>query len=300
MHQTIVIGLAVLLLAIVPWDGARSQQVVQVYRSIGGNQPLIRPVQITQSPSGSRLAICDKQGNRIYVIDTDGNPIWTIGSGSVVTQPVLLSFESDDALLYYVKQDQTVYRSREASPELPDTVATVTDSALEGLSIDRVIPLDKGLKGYLVLDQKKATVFRLKADFTLENKLILPGSRKGRLWAPTDMAVDLSGNIIVADEGNCPVQAFTANGKPLFCGSWNLTEAQRSWNASAVGVEPGEVIWVADVTNLYWRVFDRAGIQTAQYPFAPPLFSPNALTITADNLMYVADDNGAIIVLSLP
>jgi len=278
----------------------QAQQIEQVIRTVDGTQPLIRPVQVVLSPSGSRLAICDRQGNRIYIIDTDGNPIWTIGAGSVVTQPTLVCFERDDALLYYVKAEKTVFRDRESNPDTPDTVALVLDSALDGFSLDRVIALNTGQKGFLVLDRRKGAVFRLKADWSMDKKLISSGSGKGRLWSPTDIAVDLSGNIIVSDESGCPVQSFTSDGKPLFCGSWNLSDAQRSWNSSTVGMGPGETIWATDITNLCWRVFDRAGIQIAQYPFEAPLFKPNSFAITTDSRMFIADDNGAILVMSLP
>ena len=292
--------LAGLIFSVIGWGYVQAQQIERVFRTFDGTQPLIRPVQMALSPSGNRLAICDQQGNRIYIIDTDGNPNWTIGAGSVVTRPILVCFERDDALLYYVKGEKTIFRARESNPDTPDTVATVPDSALNGLSLDRVIALDKGQKGFLVLDREKGTVFRLKADWTFDRKLISQGSGKGRLWSPTDIAVDRSGNIVVSDESGCPVQSFTSDGRPLFCGSWNLSEAQRSWNSSTVGVDPGESIWAADITNLCWRVFDRAGIQIAQFPFEKPLFKPNSFAITADNRMFVADDNGAIIVMSLP
>lgn len=291
---------SVLALTAVGCANAQAQQVDQVIRTIDGTRPLIRPVQVALSPSGSRVAICDQQGNRIYVIDTDGNPIWTIGAGSVVVQPVLIFFESDDALLYYVKSEKTIFRARESNPETPDTVAAISDSVLDKLSLDRVIALEKGLKGFLVLDREKSAVFRLTPEWSIDKKLISQGSGKGRLWSPTDIAVDLSGNIVVSDESGCPLQAFTSDGRSLFCGSWNLSDAQRSWNSSTAGMGPGETIWVADITNLYWRVFNRAGIQIAEYPFEEPLFRPNSFAITTDRRMFVADDNGAIIVVSLP
>jgi sugar lactone lactonase YvrE len=291
---------SVLVFSLIGWSIAQAQQIEQVIRTLDGTQPLIRPVQVALSPSGSRLAIVDQQGGRIHVIDSDGNPIWTIGAGSVVVLPVLICFERDDALLYYVKSEKTIFRAWESNPDSPDMVTVVSDSALDGFSLDRVIALDKGQRGFVVLDRDKGTVIRLKPDWTMDKKLISPGSGKGRLWSPTDIAADLSGNIIVSDESGCPVQAFTSDGRPLFCGSWNLSEAQRTWNSTTVGMGPGETIWATDITNLCWRVFDRAGIQIAEYPFQPPLFKPNSFAITTDNRMFVADDNGTIIVMSLP
>ncbi len=292
--------LITILFCAVGWSVSRAQQIERVIRTIDGTQPLICPVQVMLSPSASRLAICDQQANRIYVIDTDGNPIWTIGAGLVVTQPTLISFEREDAVLYYVKSEQMIFRSWEANPDAPDTIARIADSVLDDLSLDRVIALAGEQQGFLVLDREQGTVFRLKADWTLDRKLISQGSGKGRLWSPTDIAVDQSGNIIVSDESGCPVQSFTSEGEPLFCGSWNLADAQRSWNCATVGVAPGEAIWSVDVTNLCWRVFDRAGIQISLYAFQAPLFEPNSFVITPDNRMFVADDNGAIVVMSLP
>lgn len=295
----IAIALSALSLSSIGGTSALAQHVDQVIRSIDSSQMLLRPVQVTLSPNGSRLAICDQQANRVYVIDTDGNLIWTVGAGSLVTQPVLLHFEQDDALLYYVRSEKKIFRAREANPDVPDTVVTDTDSLFGDLNLDRVIALDGGVKGFLVLDRDKGNVLRLKPNWAVDKKLISHGSGKGRLWSPTDFAVDISGNIIVSDESGCPVQAFTREGGSLFCGSWNLAESQRQWDASTVGLAPGEAIWAADITNLCWRVFDRAGIQIAQHPFETPLYRPNSIAVTPDNRMFIADDNGAIIVMSL-
>jgi hypothetical protein len=293
------VALSVLTLWSVGSGNAPAQQIDQVIRSIDGSRTLIRPEQVVLSPTGSRLAICDRQANRVYIIDTDGNPLWTVGAGSVVTQPVVLQFEQDDALIYYVENEKKIFRAWEANPDTPDTVVANTDSLFGDLNPDRVIALNKGLKGFLVLDREKGAVLLLKPNWAVDKKLISQGSGKGRLWSPTDIAVDLSGNIIVSDERSCPVQAFTSDGRSLFCGSWNLAEPQRQWDASTVGMGPGETIWAADITNLCWRVFDRAGIQISQYSFEPPLYRPNSFAVTADNRMLVADDNGAIIVISL-
>lgn len=299
MRPKITVLSFVLMFTAISCGIVQAQQVEQVIRALGGTQPLIRPIQVVLSPTGNRLAICDQQANRIYIIDTDGNLIWTIGDGSVVTRPIIVCFERDDALLYYVKAENRIIRAQELQPDVLDSVVTFSDSTLDGYSLDRVLALDRGQKGFLALDQEKGVVFRLKSDWSVDKKLISHGSGKGRLWSPTDIAVDLSGNIIVSDESGCPVQSFTPDGKLLFCGSWNLGEAQRAWNSSTVGMGPGETIWAADITNQCWRVFDRAGIQIEQYPFEAPLLKPNSFAVTPDRRMFVADDNGAIIVMSL-
>jgi hypothetical protein len=193
-----------------------------------------------------------------------------------------------------------LFRSRESHPDYADTVVALPDSVLPDLHLDRIFPLENGQKGYLVLDRDRSSVFRLTTDWKLDRKLISSGSGKGKLWSPADLVLDLSGNIVIADEAGCPVQVFTADGQPLFCGSWNLREADRSWAASAVGMGPGDIIWAADATNLAWRLFDRAGIQIAQYPFAQPIMKPNAMIVTPDKRVFVAEDNGAVIIMSLP
>ena len=300
MRRLLTVGLIAGNLLLIPGVAVFSQQVESVVRSIDGAQPLIRPTQVILSPTGDRVAISDPDGHRIYVIDSDGHPVWTVGSNSIVTHPVLIDFDSDNSLLYYEVSQRTVFRSTEANPEAVDTIVSFPDSVLSGLHLDRIVPVKHGQKGFLFLDREKSAIYKLNADWTLDKKLISSGSRKGKLWSPADFVLDLSSNIIVADESGCPMQAFTSDGSSLFCGSWNLKDAERSWTASAVGIGPGEIIWAADVTNLTWRLFDRAGIQIAQYPFAQPILKPNGLVFTPDKRLFIAEDNGAVIVLSLP
>ena len=291
------LGLVLLLAA---FSSALSQQIETVIRSIDGSQPLIRPTRIALSPSGDRVAVCDQGGNRIYVIDVDGHSVWSVGIGSTVTRPVLIGFETDNAVLYYDEQVRTVFRSSESNPDVADTVVSFPDTINTGLHFDQIMAVGHGQTGYLAMDRDKSSMYRLKADWTVDRKLIASGSGKGKLWSPSDFSVDLSGNIVVADEAGCPVKVFTPEGKPLFCGGWNLNDADRSWTASAVGMGPGEVIWAADVTNLSWRLFDRAGIQIAKYPFEQSTMKPNSLVFTPDRRMFIAEDNGAVVIMSLP
>lgn len=295
---TLLLSGTALLVAATP--SALSQQVESVIRSIDGSQPLIRPTRLALSPSGDRVAVCDRDGNRIYVMDIDGHPVWTVGIGSPVTRPILIGFESDNSVLFYDESARAVFRSVEADPDATDTVIAFPDTINADLHFSQITALERGQKGYLVLDGDKSAIYRLKADWTVDCKLIASGSGKGKLWSPSDITIDLSGNIVVADEAGCPVKVFTAEGKSLFCGAWNLNDADRSWTASAVGMGPGEVIWAADITNLAWRLFDRAGIQIAQYTFDPTIIKPNSLVFTPDRRMFIAEENGAVVVMSLP
>ncbi len=274
------------------------QTIDRIIELTAGGQRLVRPVQLALSPSGSSLAVCDQNANRIFVLDPDGTLLWTIGESGSIGQPAAVCFDGEDAVLFALKSQRLIFRTTKAEPTKIDTIADLAAVLPKGATVDQLI----GIAGnkHLILDRHGCAIYRLKANWELDRKLISHGDRKGELWAPAAMAVDLSGDIIVADEGTYPVQTFSSDGRFLFVGSWNAPQSKQIWSAGAVAVSRDETVWVADVAGSQWRVFDRSGNELGQYRFTPPIFRPNAMIITPDNRLVVAEERGSVVVLRLP
>lgn len=116
--------------------------------------------------------------------------------------------------------------------------------------------------------------------FTPEGELLLKfgsnGEGNGQFNAPTGVAVDVNGNIIVADWGNSRIQVQQGGG--VF--NINLR------NVSVIAV----VITPFSSLSKHFQVFDGSGsflsyINTS----ADPLYGPQGLALTSDGHVVVAD-----------
>lgn len=280
----------------VPLAGA--QMVERIVTSFDGGRSLSHPLQLTLSPTSASMAVSDQSANRIYVLDTDGQLLWSVGEITPITEPMAVCFEAENVLLFSCKNRRLIYRVTKTTLNSVDTVADLTTFLPKDATIDQIL----GITGqaHLILDRHRSAVYRFKSNWEKDNQIIADGSREGELWVPAAIAIDLSGNIIVADEGNYPLQVFSPAGRFLFRGGWNATQSKQIWTASAVAVTRSEQIWVADVTGLKWRVFDRTGYEINQYPFVQPVFHPSSILVTPDNRLVVVDARGAIVILRLP
>lgn len=293
--RTLVIAVAIgLALAL----SAPAQTIEQVITAFDGSHTLTRPVQLALSPAGSSVAVSDQHGNRIYICDIDGRLAWIVGEATPVAEPIAVCFDGEDVVLFSVRASLAVFRVAKATPNTIDTVIDLAGVLPKDATIDQIVGLKD--KGYLVLDRHRSSVYKFKANWEKDKELISRGGRKGELWSPHGLATDLSGNIVVADEGSFPMQTFSPAGRFLFFGGWNAAQPERVWNASAVAITRDEQIWVADATNAQWRVFDRTGSEIGRYAFQQPIFYPNAVVATPDNRLIVADERGSVIFVRLP
>lgn len=259
--------------------------------------PVQKPTTVAIAPTGDLFAITDQFANRILVIDHDANLRWMVGGGTPLDRPIAVTFENDVAVLFSQKGSLTIFRATEDNPERIDTVADLSGYSKHVKSIDRIIRTNDST--YLVLDRSRGEVLRFSADWKLDRVLVENGQDQGQVWEPTDLAIDISGNIIVADAGPFPVQSFSSDGESQFIGGWNSPERNRTWSAQAVAVGPLGIIWIADDAGNQWRLFDRTGTELKRIPFGPQILRPVAAGITAGFRLVVLDDRGSVVMFSL-
>ena len=105
-----------------------------------------------------------------------------------------------------------------------------------------------------------------------------PGSGDGQFFNPSDIAVDSSGNIYVADYGNSKIQKFTNEG--VFLGNWGgrgFNDSQVS-NPEGIAVDKLGNIYVADTGNNRVQKFASSFPSSSQSPIASPSpYSPAEL-----------------------
>jgi DNA-binding beta-propeller fold protein YncE len=107
------------------------------------------------------------------------------------------------------------------------------------------------------------------------------GSGKGEFDSPTAMAVDPSGNILVADTGNGRIEKFSPTG--AFLTSIGQLEAP-----NGVAIDHAGNIYVAEIGSRH-RVQKRGPDGTFIAQWAPGFYGPRRITIGPDDSVYVVD-----------
>ena len=109
------------------------------------------------------------------------------------------------------------------------------------------------------------------------------GSGKGEFDAPTAMAVDSNGNILIADTGNGRIEKFSPDG--TFLTSIGGLEAP-----NGIAVDPMGNMYVAEIGSKH-RVRKLGPDGTFIAEWAPGLYGPRRITIGANDSIYL-DDSG--------
>ena len=119
------------------------------------------------------------------------------------------------------------------------------------------------------------------------------GYQIGEFWEPKGVAVDVDGNVYVADTGHHCIQKFTADGIGL--GTWSIGDGPLNYPAG-IAIDCYGTIYVADTGNHRLQVF--------AYPMEPPEFltewgtegsgdgefsQPRGVAVDPDGKVYVAD-----------
>ncbi len=289
------IRIAALVLGICGQAGA--QTLERRIGQISDRLTLSRPVSLSLAPSGAVFAVADQFTDHIFVLDTRGVLLWEVGEANRINQPAAVCLTADDELLFTEKNRAVVLRVSSKNPQLIDSVADLSASAIEVKSIDRLVRTPKG--GFVILDRSKSQVLSVGADWKVRKVLAGHGQGKGRIWSPTDCAIDASGNIIVSDSRNFPMQVITAEGSVLFSAGWSSPVTQRGWDASALGIDLQNVYWVSDYVESRWRLYDRAGNEIEKRPFDKSMTYPVGVAFTADGRMIVIEDRGAILIFEI-
>jgi DNA-binding beta-propeller fold protein YncE len=107
------------------------------------------------------------------------------------------------------------------------------------------------------------------------------GTGEGELDAPTGIAVDPKGNILVADTGNGRIEKFSPNG--TFIASMKQFEAP-----SGIAIDRSGNIYVAEIGSKH-RIQKLGPDGTFIAEWAPGLYGPRKIAIGADDSVYVVD-----------
>jgi len=120
------------------------------------------------------------------------------------------------------------------------------------------------------------------------------GSGPGQFNGPGGIAVDVDGNVFVADYGNNRVQKFTSSG--VFLAQWGTHgSANGQFNGpEGLAVDPGGNVYVADFGNNRVQKFTSSGVYVTQWGTtgtgAGQFNFPLGVAVDASGFVYVADN----------
>jgi DNA-binding beta-propeller fold protein YncE len=124
-----------------------------------------------------------------------------------------------------------------------------------------------------------------------------PGAANGQFNFPQGVAVDASGNIVVADTNNNRIQVFTSAGAHLFSFGSGPGPADGQFNfPQGVAVDASGNIVVADTNNNRIQVFTSAGAHLFSFGSGPgpadgQFNQPSGVVVDASGNIVVADTN---------
>jgi DNA-binding beta-propeller fold protein YncE len=111
--------------------------------------------------------------------------------------------------------------------------------------------------------------------------------RLGVLRQPRGLACDREGNVYVADFGNCRIQKFDRELKPLAAWGRRGEESGEFRDPCGVAVGPDGLVYVADSWNGRVQVFDGSGKPVREWQ--GDFFGPRGIAVARDGRVYVAD-----------
>ena len=278
----------IFLLLLAAYPGLYGQLIPEEIKKIGGKYLAVAPTQLALSPTGDKIVISDRFANKIYVIDYRGEFLWAVGENVKLERPRAVAFVSDNEIIFTVENSSLIFKASENDPQSLDTIADLVTLLKRKSVIKQIIGNSNG--DFLMLDEKEGAILFVSADWKSARTIVGNGQGKGKVWAPSQAALDFSGKIMVADLKNFPFQAFTPEGKFLFYGGWDKPGMDKGWEASAIAVDRQEQIIVADKSNAQLRVFDQSGreVKTVELGYAP--VNITAITATVDGRLYLIDE----------
>ncbi len=110
------------------------------------------------------------------------------------------------------------------------------------------------------------------------------GPGNGQFEAPSDVAIDSSGNIWVADKGNARIQKFDQNGKYLTqFGDYGTGPGEFKW-PYGIAVDSLGDVWVSDGGNNRIQEFDTHGNYLSEFAVG----GPACIAIDSTNMWVVS------------
>jgi len=280
------------------WPGtARSADELPPLVGRAAAVTISKPGQLALAPSGDRLAFADRFSNRIFVLDTRGNLIWSVGNGVSLDQPQAVLMTSLGVIVFSQWGSPRLLRVTEKNPKLIDTLADISPSISAKTKIMRLYQLRD--KSYLVLTDSPEQLIMFDSNWMQPRVIVKSGSGKGKLIGAAACAELPVSRLAVAGSGDYPVQLFDLTGHFVAGTDWNSAIPQSSWTAAAITIDYRERIWVADLTNLKFRLYDLTGTLIDVHPFSSPAVRPVDMAITSDNQLFVVNDNGRIDIFDL-
>ncbi len=271
-----------------------SQTLEKIVSNVAGRSITGDLGRLALAPAGDKFALTDRFANRIYVLDSDGGLLWTVGDNRAVNRPLAVCFDRDDELLFVNEHSRSVLKVFEKDPNRIDTVVSI-DPVVGG--DEKIVQLMKRHdSSYIVLGEKSGKIYIFDNNWKNTGIIGEHGQGKGKLISPTQFDIMPSGNIVIADRKNYPVQVFAEDGKFLFFAGWNDPRLERGWEASAMGISRQGIIYVADLTNREFREFDQTGHETGAFPFDAGMMTPVSIIMTIDDKMIVLDENNGIFI----
>lgn len=249
-----------------------------------GTKALAKPYGLTLS--GGKFYVCDTVLGAIEIFDLEHKRarfFAPLGEGRLQT-PINISIDADgtryvtdtgrNQVLVFAKDDAYI-GAMGLKDEMKPTDVAVT--------ADRLYVTD--LKGHSVRVYSKADrklLFNIPRD---------PNAPKGKLYSPTNVAVDKQGRVIVSDTGGFAVQVYDAEGAFLHSIGQQGVAPGMFARPKGVAVDREGRIYVVDAATQVVQIFDAEGklLMFFGQPGASEvgdLYLPAAVELDYDNLRY--------------
>lgn len=256
------------------------------------NTTLTHPTQMSISPQGDRFAIADPYANSIQIFDNRGAELWNTGKNLTLSRPHGLVMTGSGTILFSQLDAIGLFLASEDQPSMVTPIPDSLGLPSPKTRIKKIYQLQN--QSFLLLTEYPTHLLTVDQSWKKIVPLINAGSGRGMLNSPTS-CVELPGSrIAVTCGGDFPVQFFDAKGRFLNVADWNSSTPRKSWNASGSALDQRSRLWVADITNAQFRLYDLTGTLLGTRGFQNPLMRPVDLGILSDGQLVVVNDNGSI------
>jgi DNA-binding beta-propeller fold protein YncE len=127
------------------------------------------------------------------------------------------------------------------------------------------------------------------------------GTSKGKFSSPTGIAVDSSGNFLIADTGNSRIEKFSPTGEFLMTIGMDRSNRGRAFEPSGIAVDQAGNIYVAnDATHTVDKLGPGGAFLAEWKGPEPGFYGPRRIAIAPDQSIYIVDQGRTRIVKFSP